>query len=110
MSRHIGVVRAIRRPGFDGCDAAAGGVAGIDLRHQRDDSPAPVAPANAACNAAMSILTIFIIASDARLALARSGSAIISPRMVGTICHETPNRSFSQPHCSAEPPWRSAFQ
>ncbi|TMH28574.1 MAG: hypothetical protein E6H66_21400 [Betaproteobacteria bacterium] len=36
----------------------------------------------------MSILTIFIIASDARLALARSGSAIISPRTVGTICHE----------------------
>jgi hypothetical protein len=58
----------------------------------------------------MSILTIFIIASDARFALARSGAAIILPRTVGTICHERPKRSFNQPHCSAEPPSRSAFQ
>jgi hypothetical protein len=59
----------------------------------------------------MSIFTIFIIASDARLDLARSDEAIISPSTVGTICHDRPNRSLSQPHCSAEPPASSrAFQ
>src|SRR5512132_894383 len=67
-------------------------------------------PLKAACSAAMSILTIFSMASVARLALARSGSFIISVRTVGTICHESPNRSFSHPHCSALPSFSSAFQ
>src|SRR5207249_6158583 len=71
---------------------------------QRSGSRVPVVPANAARNAAMSILTIFIIASDARLALARSAEAILSPRTAGTICHERPKRSYSQRHGSAEPP------
>ena len=77
------------------------------VRHQRD---ALAVPANATRNAAISILTFFIIASYARLAVARSGSAIISPRTVGTICQGRPKRSLSPPHCSAEPPSRSAFQ
>ena len=51
---------------------------------------AHVVPANAAFSAAMSILTIFIIASDARLAFTRSVEAIISKSTVGTICHDSP--------------------
>ena len=66
--------------------------------------------AHAACSAAMSIFTIFSIASVARLALTRSGSLIISASTVGTICHASPKRSVSQPHCSALPPFRSALQ
>ena len=28
----------------------------------------------------------------------------------GTICHDTPNLSVSQPHCMGTPPWRRPFQ
>src|SRR5919197_2207477 len=34
-------------------------------------------------------------------------SCIISPKTRGTICHETPNLSFNQPHCSCSPPSES---
>lgn len=55
----------------------------------------------------MSILLIFSMTSITRCALARSGSLSISPRTVGTICQETPNLSFNQPHCALEPPAES---
>src|ERR1700704_4674775 len=32
------------------------------------------------------------------------GSPIICPRAEGTTCHETPNRSLSQPHGPSSPP------
>src|SRR5437870_386191 len=34
-------------------------------------------------------------------------SCTISPKILGTICHETPNLSFNQPHCSSSPPSES---
>src|SRR5918911_267494 len=37
-------------------------------------------------------------------------SCNISPKSLGTICHDTPNLSFSQPHCSSSPPSESPFQ
>jgi hypothetical protein len=45
----------------------------------------------------MSILPICSISSMTRFAAAVSSSRIISSKTVGTICHETPNLSFSQP-------------
>jgi hypothetical protein len=45
----------------------------------------------------MSILSICSISSMTRFAAAVSSSRIISSKTVGTICHETPNLSFSQP-------------
>src|ERR687887_624323 len=36
-------------------------------------------------------------------------SCIISPKTLGTICHETPNLSFNQPHCSTSPPPSESF-
>src|ERR1051325_10426569 len=32
---------------------------------------------------------------------------IVSPKTWGPICHETPNLSFNQPHCSTSPPSES---
>src|ERR671932_113503 len=37
-------------------------------------------------------------------------SFIISAKILGTICHETPNLSFNQPHCSTSPPSESFSQ
>ena len=60
-------------------------------RMQRSNPPQVVClPSKAAFNVAMSSLIIFIIASVARLAFARSGSSIILNITVGTICHEMP--------------------
>src|SRR5919199_267600 len=36
-------------------------------------------------------------------------SCIISAKILGTICHETPNLSFNQPHCSCSPPSSDSF-
>src|SRR6266516_7858478 len=36
-------------------------------------------------------------------------SCNISPKRLGTICHDTPNLSFNQPHCSCSPPSESLF-
>src|SRR5919197_204390 len=41
------------------------------------------------------------------LDLFASLSCIILPKILGTICHETPNLSFNQPHCSSFPPSES---
>lgn len=49
----------------------------------------------------MSSFFIFIIAFIARSAFAVSGSVNISGNTVGTICHDTPYLSLSQPHCCA---------
>ncbi len=49
---------------------------------------------------AISILTICSIACMTRPDFAASLSCSSLPKMVGTICQESPNLSFSQPHCS----------
>ena len=54
--------------------------------------------------AAMSIFPICIIASKARLAAARSGSAIAAIRARGVICHDSPHLSLHQPHALSWPP------
>ena len=46
--------------------------------------------------AAMSIFFIFIIASNARLAAARSGSVVASRSARGVIC---PDRPYTDPEC-----------
>ncbi len=57
-------------------------------------------PAAARSSASISMRFICIIASKARFARRGSSpSTLMSWR--GTICQETPNRSFTQPHCSA---------
>jgi hypothetical protein len=71
---------------------------------------ARLGPAYAASSPAMSSFTIFKIAWATRRAFAGSASSIISPSRAGTIRHERPYFSLSQPHCSALPPARSAFQ
>src|SRR4029450_2222214 len=55
-------------------------------------------PFAAFSKAAMSILSISIIAFMTRFAFPASGSANISPRKTGLTCHERPNLSLSQPH------------
>jgi hypothetical protein len=62
-------------------------------------------PLAAFSKAAMSILSISIIAFMTRFAFPASGSANISPRKTGLICHERPNLSLSQPHRPVDPPW-----
>src|SRR5919202_2671564 len=42
--------------------------------------------------------------------LSASLSCIISAKILGTICHETLNLSFNQPHCSCSPPSDSFCQ
>ena len=55
-------------------------------------------PRRAASIAAISIFCICIIASNARLARAGSGSLIASVRAIGVICQDTPHLSLHQPH------------
>src|SRR5438046_10094241 len=52
----------------------------------------------------MSIFFIGIIARMTRFALVGSLSPNSLPSTVGTICQDTPNLSFSQPHWSLDPP------
>ena len=54
-------------------------------------------PSRAASIAAMSIFLICIIASKARLAAARSESAIAAVSARGVICHDKPHLSLHQP-------------
>src|SRR6202044_1869549 len=58
----------------------------------------------AASIAAMSIFFICIIASNARLAAARSGSVTALVRTSGVICQDTPHLSLHQPHALSWPP------
>ena len=62
-------------------------------------------PRRAASMAATSIFSICIIASKARLAAARSGSAIASVRARGVICQDRPHLSLHQPHALSWPPF-----
>src|SRR6476620_12475282 len=64
-------------------------------------------PAAASFNTLMSSLCIFSIACITRSAFARSVLESSSPRTGGTICQETPNLSFTQPHRSFSPPSES---
>ncbi len=57
-----------------------------------------IQPRCAASIAAMSILFISIIASNARLAAAGSGSLIALVSAMGVICHDKPHLSLHQPH------------
>src|SRR4051794_17593481 len=56
-----------------------------------------VAPLRAASIAAMSILRMVIMASIARRAASRLGSAMASSSARGVICQEKPHRSRHQP-------------
>src|SRR5262249_10306413 len=69
-------------------------------------------PDAARSSAAMSSFFICSIACIARVARARSGSLNSSVMRRGMICHDTPKRSFSQPHCcaSGSPPFPSDSQ
>jgi len=68
-------------------------------------------PRRAASIAAMSIFFICIIASNARLAAAVSGSVIAFVRASGVICQDRPHLSLHQPQALSSPPLPSmAFQ
>ena len=61
--------------------------------------------------AATSILRICIMASNTRLAAARSGSVYPWIRTIGVICQEMPHLSLHQPHSLSWPPLPTiAFQ
>jgi len=65
----------------------------------------------AASIAAMSIFRMCIMASKARLAAARSGSAIASVYATGVICQLRPHLSLHQPQALSWPPLLTiAFQ
>src|SRR5580765_1857718 len=64
----------------------------------------------ASFNLLISSLTIFKSASMTRCDLAESLPLNKSLKIAGTICHETPNLSLSQPHCCSLPPAESLFQ
>src|SRR5687768_7064347 len=71
----------------------------------------PPQPRRAASIAAMSIFLISIIASNARLAAARSGSVIACVRAIGVICQDRPHLSLHQPQALSWPPLPTiAFQ
>jgi hypothetical protein len=57
-----------------------------------------IQPCRAASILATSIFFIVIIASNARLATARSGSVIAAVRARGVICQFRPHLSLHQPH------------
>src|SRR5690606_12234596 len=58
-------------------------------------------PSKAACRAARSNFFISRKARVTRATCSRLPLVIISSMMAGTTCHDTPNRSFNHPHCSA---------
>src|SRR3979411_564603 len=60
-------------------------------------------PRRAASIAAMAILFICIIASNARLAAAGSGSVTAFVRAIGVICQDNPHLSLHQPHAFSSP-------
>src|SRR2546423_3421363 len=58
----------------------------------------------------MSSLPIFRRASIIFAGFPDFGSLIIRPKAVGTTCHDTPNRSLSQPQGPSSPPAESRDQ
>ena len=91
-------------------------VAGSRSRTSRTRSPGTdraelrYAAAAARSSSSISIFLIFSIAAITRCDFSRSGSAISSDSRVGTICHDTPNRSLSQPQGPSSPPSLSLLQ
>src|SRR5205823_8928339 len=72
-------------------------------------------PPRYACAAArsrpsISIFFMFSIACMTRCDFSRSGSERSSGSTVGTICHDTPNLSFSHPQGPSSPPSESLLQ
>src|SRR6185436_19407793 len=68
-------------------------------------------PRRAASIAAMSIFFISIIASNARLATAGSGSVTALVKAIGVICQDNPHLSLHHPHALSSPPLPTiAFQ
>src|SRR5207247_3958493 len=67
-------------------------------------------PSYARSSAAMSSFTIFSIAFMTRCDFLGSRSVNNSVMTVGTICHDSPNLSLSQPHCTSCPPAESFSQ
>jgi hypothetical protein len=57
-----------------------------------------------------SISNFFILRKALTTLSDLEGSFIRLARNVGTICHETPNLSFSQPHWTSSPPLVSFSQ
>ena len=73
----------------------------IEIQHLPKSASAYLsafAPRRADSIVAMSIFFIFIIASIARFAAARSGSVVASSRARGVICQANPQPSVHQPH------------
>src|SRR5262245_19491220 len=80
----------------------------VTTKRRRDDDNRPRVeiqpdqvvrvPLYAASILAMSIFFIVIIASNARLAAARSGSVNALVRAMGVICQDNPHLSLHQPH------------
>jgi hypothetical protein len=71
----------------------------------------PFPTLSAACSkSAMMIFFIFSIAAVARLARSGFGSLNNSSKRVGTTCHDSPQRSLSQPHWLSVPPFDNADQ
>jgi Trypsin-like peptidase domain len=68
------------------------------------DEPAQTQPRRAFSMVAMSILTMSIMATNTRLAAARSGSASACVSTLGVICHDKPHLSLHQPQALACPP------
>src|SRR6266571_2314418 len=67
-------------------------------------------PLYARFNSLMSSLTILSRACMTRCDFVASLLLISSTKTVGTICHERPNLSLSQPHCTSLPPAESFLQ
>src|ERR1035437_5174321 len=76
----------------------------LTQRHHPQVHPVHQSPSFAARRAAISILLIPSIACMTLLALSASGSPRSSFRMGGTICHDRPYLSLSQPHRPGSPP------
>ncbi len=102
--------RRVPDRGDGGCDdhrngaSVDGGGAGCGSgvrpigRYRSADRASAQPPWYAFRRPSMSSLIIFITASMTRLDRAEVLSPTSSGRIEGTICHETPNRSVSQPH------------
>jgi hypothetical protein len=63
----------------------------------------------ACCKRFSSSLSIWSMAFMTRVAFAPSSSLSIRPCAFGTICHDRPNLSFSQPHRLGAPPSAVSF-
>ena len=86
--------------------AGGGGLSAVSFA-KAGDSHLSCFLSYAFCRVLMSIFTIFINSAIALWPL--SGSIISWPIIFGTICHDTPNLSFSHPHWLSRPPSAVSF-